>query len=187
MYIKVAVYIRKSGTREYEKASPKANYSGGTIFCLRYTQHGKRKFETLSVPDYKQASIAAQQKSIALQLDAIDPLKNKPASKAAPTPVPRPKPQTQSNELTLDAAMDRYLENVATKSSKTSTGYRYTLQQFYASTGNLVLSTVTTQQLYDFVGYLRREGLCDRTVHNRVGEVVTFLRHFGIRDVTLRN
>jgi len=75
---------------------------------------------------------------------------------------------------------------VATKSSKTSSGYRYTLQQFYASTGNLVLSRVTTQQLYDFVGYLRRERLSDRTIHNRVGEVVTFLRHFGIKDVTLR-
>jgi integrase len=185
MYIKVAVYIRKSGTREYEKASPRANYPGGTIFCLRYTQGGKRKYETLSVPDYKQASIAAQQKSIALQFEAINPLK-KPASKSAPTPVPQPKPQIQSGELMLDAAIDRYLENVATKSSKTSTGYRYTLRQFYASTGSLVLSTVTTQQLYDFVGYLRREGLGDRTVHNRVGEVVTFLRHFGVRDVTLR-
>ena len=40
MYIKVAVYIRNSGTREYEKASPKTNYPGGTIFCLRYTQGG---------------------------------------------------------------------------------------------------------------------------------------------------
>ena len=70
----------------------------------------------------------------------------------------------------LDAAMDKYLENVATKSSRTSTGYRYTLQQFYASTGNLVLSQVNTQQLYDFVAYLRREGLGDRTIHNRVGK-----------------
>jgi hypothetical protein len=55
MCIKVAVYIRKSGTREYAKASPRANYPGGTIFCLRYTHDGKRKYETLSVPDYKQA------------------------------------------------------------------------------------------------------------------------------------
>ncbi len=84
------------------------------------------------------------------------------------------------------AAVDKYLENVATKSSKTSRGYRYTLQQFYASTGNLVLSQVTTQQLYDFVACLRGEGLGDRTIHNRVGEVVTFLRHFGIKDVTIR-
>jgi integrase len=86
----------------------------------------------------------------------------------------------------LDAAIDKYIENVQTKSSKTSGGYRYTLQQFYASTGNLVLSQVTTQQLYDFVGCLRRQGLGDRTVHNRVGEVVTFLRHFGIKGVTLK-
>src|SRR6516165_8552473 len=101
MYIKVAVYIRKSGSREYEKASPRANYPSGTIFCLRYTQGGKRKYETLSVPDYKQASIAAQQKSIALQLDAINPLKKKPASTPAPTPAPQPKQQAQSNELML--------------------------------------------------------------------------------------
>jgi len=186
MYIKVAVYIRKSGTREYEKASPRATYPGGTIFCLRFTQFGKRKYETLSVPDCKQANIAAQQKSIALQLDAIDPLKKKLASTPAPNPAPQPKQQAQSNELTLDAAIDRYLENVAKKSSKTTKGYRYTLQQFYASTGNLVLSAVTTQELYDFIAYLRREGLGDRTIHNRVGEVVTFLRHFGIKDVTLR-
>jgi len=145
MYIKVAVYIRKCGTREYEKASPKANYPGGTIFCLRYTQGGTRKYETLSVPDYKRASIAAQQKSIALQLEAVNPLK-KLASTPAPTPAPQPKTETRSNDLTLDAAIDRYLENVAKKSSKTTKGYRYTLRQFYASTGNLVLSAVATQQ-----------------------------------------
>ena len=58
------------------------------------------------------------------------------------------------------------------------------MQQFYASTGNCLLSSLTTQRLYGFVGYLRREGLGDRTIHNRVGEVVTFLRHFGIKDVT---
>jgi hypothetical protein len=84
-------------------------------------------------------------------LEAVNPPKNKPASKPAPTPAPQPKPQTQSGELMLDAAIDRYLENVATKSSKTSSGYRYTLQQFYASAGNLALLQVTTQHLYDFV------------------------------------
>ena len=62
MYIQVAVYIRKSGTREYEKAWSKASYPGGTIFCLRFTQGGKHKLETLSVPDYKRAAIAAAEK-----------------------------------------------------------------------------------------------------------------------------
>ncbi|MGH7867809.1 MAG: tyrosine-type recombinase/integrase [Candidatus Dormibacteraceae bacterium] len=103
-----------------------------------------------------------------------------------PAPRPRPAPQASVEGLKLDFAIDKYVQNVQTKSSKTSTGYRYTLQQFYASTGNLVLSQVTTQHLYDFVGNLRREGLGDRTVHNRVGEVVTFLRHFGIKEVTIR-
>lgn len=84
----------------------------------------------------------------------------------------------------LDAAIDRYLENVALKSSKTSNGY--TLQQFYRALGNKPLTEVAKQDLYDFVAYLRREELSDRTVHNRVGEVVTFLRHFRIKDVTLR-
>jgi len=58
----------------------------------------------------------------------------------------------------LDAAIDRYLKNAATKSSKTSSGYRYTLQLFYASSGNLVLSQVSTQQLDDFVANLRSKG-----------------------------
>jgi hypothetical protein len=73
---------------------------------------------------------------------------------ALPAPRPKPEPQTviKPGELMLDAAIDKYLENVATKSSKTSSGYRYALQQFYASTGNSLLSSVTTQQLYDFVG-----------------------------------
>jgi integrase len=107
---------------------------------------------------------------------------------AVPTPAqtPKPKPVVAANGLLLDAAIDRYLGNVATKSAKTSNGYGYTMRQFYASSGNLLLSQITTQQLYDFVGYLRREGVGDRTIHNRVGEVVTFLRHFGIKDVTMR-
>jgi site-specific recombinase XerD len=59
----------------------------------------------------------------------------------------------------LDGAIDRYLENVSTKSSKTASGYGYTLQQFYRSCRNKLLTSVTTQDLYDFVGYQRREGL----------------------------
>lgn len=69
------------------------------------------------------------------------------------TQTPKPKPVVAAGGLLLDAAIDRYLENVATKSAKTSSGYGYTLRQFYASTGNLLLSQIATQQLYDFVGY----------------------------------
>ncbi len=36
------------------------------------------------------------------------------------------------------------------------------------------------------MAFLGKEGLGQRTIHNRVGEVVTFLRANGIRDVTLK-
>jgi integrase/recombinase XerD len=186
MVTKIAVYIRKHGSRSYEKASPRKDYPSGTIFCLRYTLGGIRKYETLNVPNYAQANIASQKKSIELQMAAAQQQFGKrpaPTPKPVAQPAPHPSP---TGGLMLDAAIDRYLLNVETKSSKTSSGYRYTLQQFYASSGNSPLSQVTTQHLYNFVAYLRREGLGDRTVHNRVGEVVTFLRHFGIKEVTMR-
>jgi hypothetical protein len=187
----VAIYTRESGTRKYKPASPRAAYSPNTTFCLRYTQDGKRRWEQLEVKSYKEAQAA----SLKMMTELItESCKQKPdvgtvISRTLNLPAPRPKPAKPvqpSGELMLDAAIDKYVENVQTKSAKTSGGYRYTLQQFYASSGNLVLANVTTQQLYDFVGYLRRDGLGDRTIHNRVGEVVTFLRHFGIKEVTMR-
>jgi integrase/recombinase XerD len=187
----VAIYTRESGTRKYKPASPRAAYSPDTTFCLRYTQDGKRRWQQLDVKSYKEAQAASLKKLTELITESC---KQKPdvgtvisRNLNLPAPHPRPlKPIQSTGELMLDAAIDKYIENVQTKSSKTSGGYRYTLQQFYASSGNLVLANVTTQHLYDFVGYLRQEGLGDRTIHNRVGEVVTFLRHFGVKEVTIR-
>ena len=187
--MKVAIYTRENGTRQYKPASPRVAYSPNTTFCLCYTQDGKRKWEQLDVKSYKEAQAASLKKLTELITESC---KQKPdvgtvISLNLDLPAPRPaKPVQPTGQLMLDAAIDKYIENVQTKSAKTSGGYRYTLQQFYASSGNLALSQVTTQQLYDFVGYLRKEGSGDRTVHNRVGEVVTFLRHLGIKEVTMR-
>jgi hypothetical protein len=41
-----------------------------------------------------------------------------PSPAPRPRPVPQSKPQTQSGKLVLDAAIDRYLEKVATKPAK---------------------------------------------------------------------
>jgi site-specific recombinase XerD len=189
---KVSLYIRHSGSRKYEKANPKTlqTYQGkllpGATFVLRYVRDDKRVFETLKdCPDLKTAHEHKLTREIELLRGTVDV--------PAPRPAPAPKPVAQipttpsSGTLMLDAAIDRYLENVALKSSKTSNGYGYSLQQFYKSVGqNKPLTEASKQDLYDFIAYLRREGLSDRTIHNRVGEVVTFLRHFGIKDVTLR-
>src|SRR5579864_3772520 len=189
--MKVAIYVRESGTRKYTPASPKAMYSSSVTFCLRYTLGGKRRWEQLAVGTYKEAHAVSLKKlseliTASCKEESLGAKISKNLALPKPHPKPEPKPVAKQGELYLDAAIDKYLENVATKSSKTSRGYRYTLQQFYASPGNSLLSSVTTQQLYDFVGHLRRDGLADRTIHNRVGEVVTFLRHFGIKEVTVR-
>ena len=188
---KVSLYIRHSGTRKYEKANPKTlpTYQGKLLpdatFVLRYVRDGKRVFETLKdCPDLK----TAHERRLTREIDLLRGTSAAPAPRPAPTPKPvTPAPTDASpGTLMLDAAIDRYQENVALKSSKTSNGYGYTLQQFYKSGGNKPLTEVSKQDLYDFIAYLRREELSDRTIHNRVGEVVTFLRHFGIKDVTLR-
>lgn len=187
---KVSLYIRHNGSRKYEKLTGKSMFAGGnfpagTIFVLRYVRDGKRIFETLKdCPNLK----TAHEQRLTREIDLLRGTSAAPAPRPAPTPKPVPQASAPASPgtLMLDAAIDRYQENVALKSSKTSNGYGYTLQQFYKSAQNKPLTEVSKQDLYDFIAYMRREGLSDRTIHNRVGEVVTFLRHFGIKDVTLR-
>ena len=53
--MKVAIYVRESGTRKYKPASPRAMYPANVTFCLRYTLGGKRRWEQLAVSTYKEA------------------------------------------------------------------------------------------------------------------------------------
>jgi hypothetical protein len=58
--MKVAIYVRESGTRKYKPASPRAMYPANVTFCLRYTLGGgKRRWEQLSVSTYKEAHAAS--------------------------------------------------------------------------------------------------------------------------------
>ncbi|HKF04557.1 MAG TPA: hypothetical protein VKB49_19700 [Candidatus Sulfotelmatobacter sp.] len=57
--MKVAIYIRESGTRQYKPASPRAIYPASVTFCLRYTLGGKRKWEQLTACTYKEAQAAS--------------------------------------------------------------------------------------------------------------------------------
>lgn len=150
---KIAIYVRESGTRKYKPASPRAMYSTNTTFCLRYTLGGKRHWEQIDAKTYKAAQAASLKRLGDLiteecEKTSLSTLVQKTFKISKPRPKPEPKLVIKPGELMLDVAIDKYVQNVQTKSSKTSTGYRYTLQQFYASTGNLVLSQVTTQHLY---------------------------------------
>lgn len=168
----VSLYLREHGTRKYVPADPKTQYPLGTIFVLRYAHpNGKRAWKTLPPSlSYKEALV----KTHLLQIALIAGHDSEGVPLPAPTPV---KPKVARPEIPmLDAAIDRYLANTATRSDKTVSGYGHTLRQFYRSSGNASLADLTDQHLLDFVSDMRKERLGDRTVYNRLSEVKTFLR-----------
>ncbi len=189
--IKVTLYVRHSGSRAYTKFNPKKIntfqerlLNGGT-FALRYVDPltGKRQYEALDSETVTQAKEAACFKQI--ELGRIKRGELKPP---APKPAPAPKPVEQTSaskpgELMLDAAMDRYLANMAIRSGKTQTAYDYNMQQFFVSCGNKPLAQISRQDLIDYEARMRMEGLAARTIHNRVAETIAMLRHFGFKEV----
>jgi len=60
------------------------------------------------------------------------------------------------------------------------------MKQFRESCAKQFLDEISKQDLYDLVTYLRFRGLADRTIHNRVEEVVGLLRYYDIMNVTIR-
>lgn len=173
---KVTVYIRKQGTRQYELANPKFLCAGS--FVLRYKRDGKRIWETLPDSNYSDARHTAVQREIDLlnKVEKVAPM--------LPPPVVIPKAPTGG--LMLDKAIDIYLANSAKKSGKTVSAYAYCMKEFFRVIGNKPLASIAQQDLIDFVGAMRAEGLADRTIHNRIAEVVGLLRSNGMKEVKLR-
>lgn len=153
----------------------------GTTFVLRYELQGRRRWEKLPAGvDYAAAKRLALEKELALYRGEI------PEKRQENVQPPQPKPKApEPASLMLDQAIDRYLGVVKTKSARTSSGYGYTMKQFYACVGNLALGEISKQQLYDFLAAMKKEGLGDRTCHNRCAEVSTMLRFHGI-NVSIR-
>ena len=181
---KVSVYTRTTdanGKRQYEQADHRTSYPDGTIFCLRYEVDGKRKWETLTgdMITHKYALCRAKLRESDLLMGAINVAKHAPV-------VPVPAQPAKPTRLTVDQAIDRYLRNASTKSPRTFHGYTYTLTQFRQSCQKQFLDEINKQDLYDFVTYLRIQELGDRTIHNRVEEVVGLLRHYDIMNVTIK-
>lgn len=184
---KVSLYVREHGSRKHVLANPKSVYPLGTIYVIRYVRDGKRTWETLTnCPTFHEAKVAVMRKETALLTKDSQDLNvwQKQYRDGKPAPAKAPE-EVKPGELMLKAAIERYLENIQLKSAKTSSGYEYTMNQFFDSCGQKPLGSVAKQDLINFVGFMRRQELSDRTIHNRIVEVVTFLRHFGIKDITL--
>jgi integrase len=178
----VSVYSRitdANGKRRYAQADHRKLYPDGTIFVLRYEVAGKRRWETLKGGGVRYAMAIAKVRESELLTGAINKAKNAPV-------VPVAKEPEKPTRMTVDQAIDRYLRNASTKSPRTYHGYTYTMRQFRESCQKQFLDQITKQDLYDFVTYLRIQELGDRTIHNRVEEVVGFLRHYDIMNITIK-
>lgn len=168
----VSLWIRDTvgGKRTYRKPNKKKIYPDGTIFCLRYTMNGKRKWETLTANNLNAALVARATKEAALLTGAHN---------AASDPTKR---------INVEAAMSIYLSTVAaTRAHKTWLAYSLTLNEFRKSCTKQQIDQIDKSDLTTFVVAQKKGGQDDRTVANRVAGVVTFLRAQGIVNVTLRH
>jgi len=167
----VSLWIRETvgGKRRYIKPNKKKNYPEGTVFCLRYTVDGKRRWETLHVPSLGAALIARATKEAALLSEV-------------PTVVSSP-----AKRINVDDAIATYLSTVAaTLAHKTWLAYSLSLNTFRKSCDKEHLDEIDKDDLTAFVAALKKDEQDDRTVANLVSNVVTFLRARGVVTVTLR-
>jgi integrase len=168
----VSLWIRETvgGKRTYRKPNKKKIYPNGTVFCLRYSIDGKRRWETLDVTNLNAALAARATKEAAL-LSAV------PSAASAP-----------AKRINVDDAMATYLSTVAaTRAHKTWLAYNLILNEFRKSCAKEYLDQIDKSDLTAFVVAQKKEGQDDRTVANRVAGVVTFLRAHGVVTVTLRH
>jgi hypothetical protein len=93
----VSLWIRQTvgGKRTYRKPNKKKLYPNGTVFCLRYPIDGKRRWETLDVPNLNAALAARATKEAAL-LSAVSTVASAPAKR-----------------INVDDAIASYLSTVA--------------------------------------------------------------------------
>jgi integrase/recombinase XerD len=166
-YSRVTLYIRLNDTkRSFQLINPKKPQLGGPYY-LRLKNDGKRVWKFVG-NDINQALAARFKKEGELCLQT--------------------KAEVRAKRTTLEAALDTYIADIkARKSEKTAVAYRYALDQFKASCSKKHLDEITVADLKAFVVWLKTQGLSDRTIDNRIGEVVTFLRANDIKGVTLKH
>jgi hypothetical protein len=158
----VSLWIRETvgGKRTYRKLNKKKIYLDDTVFCLRYTVDGKRRWKTLHVTNLNAALAARASEEAALLTDVSA------TSKAA------------AKRINVDDTITVYLNNVAaTRAHRTWLAYTLMLNGFRKSCSKQYLDQIDKSDLTAFVVALKKEGEDDRTVTNRVaGDSANILR-----------
>jgi hypothetical protein len=112
--MRVSLWIREpaaNGTRRFVKPNKKKICPDGTVFCVRYTADGKRRWKTLDVPNLNAALAARATKEAAFLTDG-------PSAASVP-----------ARRINVDDAISVYLNNVAaTRAHKTWLAYSLTVE-----------------------------------------------------------
>jgi site-specific recombinase XerD len=95
----------------------------------------------------------------------------------ATAPDKEPAAPTAKDGYRIDDEIAVYLSNVAKLSPKTYKAYKRSLKLFRQSCKKIYVHQITKQDLQAFDTYLMEDGNEDRTRHNRLQVVVTFLRN----------
>ncbi len=99
------------------------------------------------------------------------------AEATKPLPAPETSDTRTNSGYRLEDEVKEYLANVAKLAPKTHNAYKLTLDLFRQSCRKIYMHQITVQDLQSFDSFLMEQGHDDRTRHNRVGYVVTFLRN----------
>lgn len=185
---KVSLYLR-SGDRYYhpvEAANGKlrplvAVVSGiaqkltGGVYCLRYQQQGRRKWEPVgSDPQLALIKKAQREAKLAgLAVGMVEP--GSTASLLVTTSLLVTMPVT----ALATAAAEYIQETKEHKSRKTYLAYRLAVNSFVSGVSIAAsLSAVTRAQIMSWIGRMKTEALDARTIHNRVVNLKTFFLHY---------
>ena len=94
----------------------------------------------------------------------------------------------KENSRSLLSAITEYSAEIATqKSRRTASVYGLALARFKKCCKKRRLADISRQDLMEFITFLRDEGLSDRSVHNGLERILTFLRWCGITGLLTRN
>lgn len=97
--------------------------------------------------------------------------------KLVPEPLPKAEKPNVSERYRLGDEVKVYLSNAAKLADKTYKAYKLSLELFQQSCKRLYVHQITKQDLQAFDTALLEKGNADRTRHNRIGHIVTFLRN----------
>ena len=155
----VSIYTRDKD-RRYIPLKLKRDYPAGATFVLRYTDRdGKRKWETIKANNANHALVQAKLKEAEL--------------------LAAPKPRT--GRRTVADAIDKYMRDVQNSKAKdTVQRYGSVLNEFSKGCAKQFVDEIGIDDLKTYVDHMRKTGLADRTIDNRLTYVGVFLHASGV-------